>query len=61
MRSIVIRAGLAIAGVIAVVGLIGAAYPKAANPDASKAIGAAAQTPANYVGCLLYTSDAADE
>ena len=55
MRSMVTRAGLAIAGLIAVVGLIGAAYPTAANPEASKRIqAAAAQQPpaaaADYVG-----------
>jgi DmsE family decaheme c-type cytochrome len=50
MRSMVIRAGLVTAGLAAVVGLIGAAYPKAAHSEVSKTIGAAAQTPANYVG-----------
>jgi DmsE family decaheme c-type cytochrome len=51
----VIRAGLVIAGLIAAVGLIGAAYPTAANRDAGRKIGIAAQAPGqapatNYVG-----------
>ena len=50
MRSVAIRAGLVAAGLTAVVGLIGAACPTAANSETSKTIGAAAQTPANYVG-----------
>ena len=50
MRSIVTRAGLAIAGLIAVVGLIGAAYPTAANSEATRTTRSARQTPSNYVG-----------
>lgn len=52
MRSIVLRTGLAIAGLIAIVGLVGAAYPTAANSDASKTARAGQQpaAAANYVG-----------
>ena len=50
MRSIVTRAGLAIAGLIAVIGLIGAAYPTAANSEANKTTSSARQSSANYVG-----------
>ena len=53
MRPIVVRTGLAIAGLVAVVGLIGTAYPTAANPEASKAARVQQQAPAqaaDYVG-----------
>jgi len=50
MRSIVMRAGLAIAGLVAVVGLIGTAHPTAARPQAAKAGAPQQSVAANYVG-----------
>ncbi len=49
MRSVVVRTGLAIAGLAAALGLSGAASPRAAAPDAVRIL-QAAQTPGNYVG-----------